>query len=193
MNQPAIPSTVITQPLVHFGREICGDLACGLRREWLVTNGLGGYASGTLAGVNTRSYHGLLVAALNPPVDRTVLVGGLVEWATYDGHRYPLSTHEFADGTIAPDGYRHLQSFALEGTIPIWTFASCRRPAGAAHLDGIRRQHHLRPLSSAARLAGGAVGDHPIGNLSRFSRVVVWSGVAAWRRSDVPGCHHSGV
>ena len=123
MNHQAIPSTVISQPLVHFGREICGDLACGLRREWLVTNGLGGYASGTLAGINTRSYHGLLVAALNPPVDRTVLVGGLVEWAIYDGRRYPLSTNEYADGTIDPHGYRHLQSFALEGMIPVWTFA----------------------------------------------------------------------
>lgn len=123
MSQPAIPSTIISQPLIHFGRDICGDLACGLRREWLVTNGLGGYASGTLAGVNTRSYHGLLVAALNPPVDRTVLVGGMVEWATYDGRRYPLSTNEYTDGTIDPHGYRHLQSFALEGMIPIWTFA----------------------------------------------------------------------
>src|SRR5437773_714451 len=77
--------TVIAQPLVHFGREICGDLDAALRREWLVTNGVGGYASGTVAGVNTRSYHGLLVAALTPPVERTVLVGGLVEWAAYGG------------------------------------------------------------------------------------------------------------
>lgn len=123
MNHLALPSTVTSQPLIHFGREICGDLACGLRREWLVTNGLGGYASGTLAGVNTRSYHGLLVAALNPPVDRTVLVGGMVEWAIYDGHHYPLSTNEYIDGTIDPHGYRHLQSFALEGMIPVWTFA----------------------------------------------------------------------
>lgn len=123
MNQQVIPSTVISQPLIHFGREICGDLACGLRREWLVTNGLGGYASGTLAGINTRSYHGLLVAALNPPVDRTVLVGGMVEWAIYDEHHYPLSTNEYVDGTIDPHGFRHLQSFALEGMIPVWTFA----------------------------------------------------------------------
>ena len=123
MHPPAIPSTVITRPLIHFGRELCGDLACGLRREWLVTSGVGGYASGTVAGVNTRSYHGLLVAALTPPVDRTVLVGGLGEWATYDGHRSPLSTQEFADGTLDPHGYRQLQAFALEGTIPAWTFA----------------------------------------------------------------------
>ena len=60
------PATAIDHPLVHFGREVCGDLATGLRREWLVANGLGGYASGTLAGVNTRRYHGLLVAALTP-------------------------------------------------------------------------------------------------------------------------------
>ena len=82
-NQPTRRVTIVRQPLIHFGREVCGDLSAALRREWLVTNGLGGYASSTLAGINTRSYHGLLVAALNPPVDRTVLVGGLVEWVTY--------------------------------------------------------------------------------------------------------------
>ncbi len=114
---------MLDHPLVSFGREVCGDLAAGLRREWLVTNGLGGYASGTVTGVNTRRYHGLLVAALRPPGGRTVLVGGLVEWASYDGRRYPLSTHEFGDGTVDPHGFRHLQAFALEGMLPVWTFA----------------------------------------------------------------------
>ena len=109
---------------VSFGPEICGDLATALRREWLVTNGLGGYASGTLAGVNTRRYHGLFVAALSPPQERTVLAAGLVEWATYDGRRYPLSAHAYGDGTVDPHGYRHLQSFALEGMLPVWTFAA---------------------------------------------------------------------
>src|SRR6266516_7054475 len=102
--------TVIEHPLISFGREICGDLAAGLRREWLVTNGMGGYASGTLAGVNTRRYHGLLVAALVPPVERTVLVAGSIDWAEYDGHRYPPSSHEYGDGTIDPPGYRYIQS-----------------------------------------------------------------------------------
>ncbi|MGZ6387898.1 MAG: amylo-alpha-1,6-glucosidase [Ktedonobacterales bacterium] len=123
MSQLAQPATVVSNPLVHFGREVCGDLPAALRREWIVTNGLGGYASGTLAGVSTRSYHGLLVAALNPPVDRTVLVGSMVEWATYDGKRYPLSTHEYGDGTVDPQGYKYLQSFALEGMLPVWIFA----------------------------------------------------------------------
>src|SRR5882672_10023280 len=104
-------TTIVEQPLVHFGREVCGDLQAGLRREWLVTNGLGGYASGTLAGINTRRYHGLLVAALTPPVGRTVLVGGSVEWARYDGGRYSLSAHEYGGGVIDPHGYRNLESF----------------------------------------------------------------------------------
>ena len=111
------------RPLIGFGREICGDLAAGLHREWLVTNGLGGYASGTLAGVATRRYHGLLVAALTPPVGRTVLVGAMVEHAEYDGHEYPLSAHEFGDGVIAGHGYRHLQAFHLAWNLPVWVFA----------------------------------------------------------------------
>src|SRR6266446_2287639 len=79
------------QPLIDFGPEIAADLPNALRREWLVTNGLGGYASGTIAGVNTRRYHGLLVAALAPPVERTVLVAGSIDFAEYDGRRYSLS------------------------------------------------------------------------------------------------------
>ena len=115
--------TVIGRPLVSFGREICGDLDAALRREWLVTNGVGGYASGTVAGINTRRYHGLLIASLTPCVDRVLLVGGVVEEATYDGRMYLLSANEFGDGTIDPHGYRYLQSFELRGMLPVWTFA----------------------------------------------------------------------
>jgi predicted glycogen debranching enzyme len=123
MTQLERPMTIVDQPLVRFGREVCGDLTAGLRREWLITNGLGGYASGTLAGPNTRRYHGLLVAALAPPVARTVLVGGAIEWASYAGRRYALSTHEYGNDFIDQHGYRNLQSFALEGTLPVWMFA----------------------------------------------------------------------
>ncbi|MBI2761375.1 MAG: glycogen debranching enzyme family protein [Chloroflexi bacterium] len=120
---PRSPPASAPSPLVSIGREVCGDLEAGLRREWLVTNGLGGYASGALAGVNTRRYHGLLVAALTPPVGRTVLVAGADEWATYHGRRYPLCAHEFGDGVVGPEGYRHLQAFELDGMLPVWTFA----------------------------------------------------------------------
>jgi predicted glycogen debranching enzyme len=120
---PRGPS-ILERPLVRFGREITGDLAAGLRREWLVTNGLGSYASGTVAGPATRRYHGLLVAALEPPVERTVLVAGTVEWLVDGERRIPLSTHEYGDGTIDPAGYRHLESFALDGALPVWRYAA---------------------------------------------------------------------
>ncbi len=59
---------------IEFGREICGNLDIAESREWLVTNGIGGYASGTVAGLLTRRYHGLLVAALKPPLGRTLML-----------------------------------------------------------------------------------------------------------------------
>ena len=61
-------------PQIEFGREICCSLANAEQHEWLVTNGIGGYASGTVAGLTTRRYHGLLIAALKPPLGRTPLV-----------------------------------------------------------------------------------------------------------------------
>src|SRR5256885_16681295 len=97
-------ATVLDRPLVSFGPEIGADLPSALRREWLITNGLGGYASGTVGGVNTRRYHGLLVAAFAPPVERTVLVRGSIDWATYAGDRYPLSTHQYGHDTIHTPG-----------------------------------------------------------------------------------------
>ncbi len=108
---------------IGFGREICGDLRSAQEREWLVTNGLGGYASGTVAGMLTRRYHGMLVAALKPPLERTLLVAKLDETARYNGHDYPLYTNRWADGTVTPHGYRHIERFSLEAAIPVWRFA----------------------------------------------------------------------
>jgi predicted glycogen debranching enzyme len=108
---------------LQFGREICGDLDLAAGREWLVTNGIGGYASGTVAGLLTRRYHGLLVAALAPPLGRTLLLAKLDETAEYDCQAYPLSTNRWADGTVSPDGYRYIEHFGLNGTIPTWRFA----------------------------------------------------------------------
>ena len=63
--------------MIDVGREICGDLGLAESREWLCTNGLGGFASGTVAGLLSRRYHGLLVAALAPPLGRTLVVAKL--------------------------------------------------------------------------------------------------------------------
>jgi predicted glycogen debranching enzyme len=109
--------------LIELGPQICQDFEAGLRREWLVSNGLGGYAFGTIAGPATRVYHGLLVAALSPPVARTMLVGGLAEWVTVDGARVALHAHEYVNGPIDGDGYRRLVAFRLDGMRPVFTYA----------------------------------------------------------------------
>lgn len=109
--------------MLDFGRDLCGDLRFAGEREWLVTNGLGGYASGTVAGPLTRRYHGLLVAALWPPVGRTLLVTRLDETVTCDDRTYPLFASCWAGGLIEPAGFRYLERFRLEGTTPVWTFA----------------------------------------------------------------------
>jgi predicted glycogen debranching enzyme len=108
---------------VQFGREICGVLDVAEQREWLVTNGIGGFASGTVSGNLTRRYHGLLLAALQPPVGRMQLVAKLDEIARYDGADYALGTNRWGGGAIEPQGYVHIESFRLEGTMPVWRFA----------------------------------------------------------------------
>ena len=111
------------QAEIQFGREICGDLAVAESREWLVTNGIGGYASGTIGGSQTRRYHGLLVAALQPPLGRTQLVSAIDEIAHYAGKGFSLSTHHWASGAVDPKGFLLLEDFHLEGSTPVWTYA----------------------------------------------------------------------
>ncbi len=114
---------VIALRVMKFGREICGNTILAESREWLVTNGIGGYASGTIAGMLTRRYHGLLIAALKPPVRRTLLLTKLDETVEYNGQFYPLFTNRWADGSVSPQGNLYLESFHLDGTIPVWRFA----------------------------------------------------------------------
>ena len=109
--------------MIGWGREICGDLPAAERREWLCANGIGGFASGTVAGSLTRRYHGLLVAALKPPLGRTLLVAKVDETIAYDGVTRSLATNRWAGGAIDPPGYRAIERFALDGTTPVWTYA----------------------------------------------------------------------
>jgi predicted glycogen debranching enzyme len=106
-----------------WGREVCGSLPLAETREWLCTNGIGGFASGTVAGFLTRRYHGLLVAALAPPLGRTLLVTKADESVEYDGRRSRLAANRWADGTVDPSGYREIERFRLDGTTPVWTYA----------------------------------------------------------------------
>jgi glycogen debranching enzyme len=92
---------------------MCHDLDAASRREWLETNGLGGYASSTVCGMNTRRYHGLLVAAIKPPVGRLVLLSKLEEILSVDGRRYELSVNQYP-GVVHPAGYLLLKQFQLD-------------------------------------------------------------------------------
>ena len=76
---------------LSWGREVTGDLAAAERREWLCVNGIGGFASGTIAGTLTRRYHGLLVAALNLPLGRTLLVAAAHETVRYGNEDVALT------------------------------------------------------------------------------------------------------
>ena len=87
-----------------------------------MTNGIGGFASGTVGGLATRRYHGLLVAALAPPVGRRLLVSAIDEIVSVGATQYELGAHRWASGTIAPQGYRYLERFELDGLVPVWTY-----------------------------------------------------------------------
>jgi predicted glycogen debranching enzyme len=105
---------------VKVGAEDCRNLDRALSLEWLETNGKGGFASGTIAGANTRRYHALLLTARKPPSERFVLVNHLEEWLDIDGQAIPLSTNLYP-GAVHPAGYEHCIEFSTNPW-PIWRF-----------------------------------------------------------------------
>ena len=115
-------------PAITFTQETFSPFGEAIQKEWLITNRLGGYASSTVLGINTRKYHGLLVAALNPPGDRTVCLSKLDEDITLVKDFYQLGTNEFRD-VIYPQGYKLLRAFTT-APFPTYTYG----------LDGITVQ-----------------------------------------------------
>jgi predicted glycogen debranching enzyme len=99
--------------MIEFDETICRSLEEGLRREWLETNGLGGFASSTITALNTRRYHGLLVAAMKPPLGRMVLLSKLEETLVVEGRRYELGANRYP-GVVHPNGYQYLKRFRLD-------------------------------------------------------------------------------
>src|SRR5215210_5493933 len=108
--------------MILIPRDVCIDLDEALDKEWLVANGIGGYASSTIVGINTRRYHGLLVAALEPPVARTVLLANINEEAEIDGRTYYLASNEYAGDKIHPAGFVHIEEFTIHNGIPSTLF-----------------------------------------------------------------------
>jgi predicted glycogen debranching enzyme len=100
-------------PALDFPKPMLTRFGEVLGREWIVTNGLGGYASSTVPSVNTRKYHGLLVAALYPPGDRTVCLAKLDEDLIVGDTILRLGANEFSSG-FYPQGYQYLKEFKLD-------------------------------------------------------------------------------
>src|SRR5688572_728979 len=116
---------IAAQPkLEHWNLTIdettCRDYSKSSRLEWLETNGLGSFASGTVSGANTRRYHGLLVASLHPPVDRFVTLSKVEETFLHDNQRFELGANQFPF-TVSPKGYSFIQEFQLS-PLPRWAY-----------------------------------------------------------------------
>jgi glycogen debranching enzyme len=144
----------------------CRNLEFSSQREWILTNGLGGYAMGTAAGINTRRYHGLLVAAVKSPVDRIVLLANVEVFIQSEGNpinistglggtstnQVGISTNQYA-GAIHPSGYQFLESFAV-GEVATWRF----RAGGMA----IEKSLAIHQGANACTLRYRNVGDRPL-------------------------------
>lgn len=107
--------------MLYLGADICRNLEIASQREWLETNGLGGFASSTISGLNTRRYHSLLCAAINPPSERYVLLSKVEETLVVDGKRYELSVNTYP-GVVHPTGYQLQSAFRLE-PFPTFTWS----------------------------------------------------------------------
>ncbi|HMQ03252.1 MAG TPA: amylo-alpha-1,6-glucosidase [Pyrinomonadaceae bacterium] len=106
--------------MIKLDKDICVNYAAASSREWLETNGIGGFACGTVAGSNTRRYHALLTSAIDPPLGRIRLLSKFEETIIMNGRRFDLSANQFPS-VISPKGYEYLTAFRLD-PFPIWTY-----------------------------------------------------------------------
>lgn len=107
--------------MFSYGTQICGSLDAGAAREWLVPDGLGGFAMGTVSGLRTRRYHGLLVVSGDVPARRMMALASLDPVVTLPGGgRVRLATHEWASGVVDPRGHEVLESFRWRDGLPCW-------------------------------------------------------------------------
>ena len=106
-----------------WGTQVCGSLDEGAAREWLVADGLGGFAMGTVPLLRTRRYHGLLVVATEPPIGRQLALACLDPVLVLGDHRVRLSVHEWGSGAVDPAGHGYLASFTMRDGVPAWTYS----------------------------------------------------------------------
>jgi predicted glycogen debranching enzyme len=122
--------------VLRLGADVVRDVALASRREWLLADGLGGWAASTVLGLNTRGGHGLLVVAANPPHPRLVLLSRVEEALGCDGGRHELGTNDYGD-VVHPRGYEHADAFVLDPLPTLtWEVAGRRLSRTVARLHG---------------------------------------------------------
>jgi predicted glycogen debranching enzyme len=159
-----------------YGPQVCGVLD-GTAREWLVPDGRGGYAMGTVSGLRTRRYHGLLVVAGDTPATRMLGLAALDPILTLpSGGTVRLGTHEWSDGTIAPRGHELLAGFELVDGLPRW-----RWRVGDVVIERELAMVHGRPAVAVVHrlLTGGPVS-------LTLEALVTWRDAHAERTANGP-------
>jgi predicted glycogen debranching enzyme len=106
--------------MITLGKDICTNFDEATSREWLETNGIGGFAGGSISGAMTRRYHGLLTAATQPPLGRITMLSKFEETLLIDDVPFELSSNRYP-GTVYPQGYKYITGFRLD-PFPIWTY-----------------------------------------------------------------------
>lgn len=106
--------------MIKFDSNICTDFESASQREWLETNGIGGFAASTISGANTRRYHGILTAATRPPLGRITMLSKFEETLTIDDKTFQLSSNKYPN-SIDPDGFKYIKSFRLD-PFPVWIY-----------------------------------------------------------------------
>ena len=159
---------------MRFGRQLSGDLDAAAAREWLVTDGLGGFAMGTVAGLRTRRYHGLLIVATEPPGRRMLGLAALDPVLVIGDARVRLAVHEWSSGTVDPVGHVHLASFDLTDGVPRWHWqigdVVLERELAAEHgRPGVAIVHRLLRAPTRVRLELSALGTWRDAHAERFA------------------------
>ena len=153
---------------MRFGRQLCGDLAAASVREWLVADGSGGYAMGTVGGLRTRRYHGIHVAP-----GRMLGLAALDPVLVIGDARIRLAVHEWVGGAVDPTGHLQLAGFSLQEGVPCWQWAVGdtileRELAPARDRPGMVVVHRLLRAASSVRLELAALGTRRDANGERY-------------------------
>jgi len=144
--------------LYSLDARFCRHFELSSQREWLLTNGIGGFAMGTVSGANMRRYHAHLVAAVHPPADRVNLLANVEVTVQGDGNPIGLSCNQYA-GAVHPEGYHFLESFEATEQAVTWRYR-----AGGMALEKLLA---MRPGQNAVTMRYRNIGERPIGLVLR--------------------------